>query len=450
MQQLEQQMTVARTEVRKKPRVELQATPGPTGSALTMIAPIREGHVEDLRRYLTGIGSDIRNNPDFVADELATVHFLRWLIVPKGAGASRDYLAFESNYDGTLNAHLDDLLRAGARAIHRMYQHCEGYPVGGSELADSDFEKAKAYLSTGSIPYAAFYRANPHKTAKRVVLEGQIRDAIETFLDAKRPELVGLPKKEIYSRIREHVRALKLLDTIETVPMPRPPRESMLQLALRLLPTAIPLLFLLPVIAPLLLLKELTDATWSPKEGSGRSTAVSNLKELEDRLVQNQLSHFVPVKAGILRRYVLRNVLHTIDTLAHHYFNQGELGGIPTIHFARWAFLEEDHLLLFYSNYDGSWENYLGDFIDIAAVGLTSVWSNTKKFPRTLCLVGKGARDEERFKSWTRAHQLETQIWYSAYPKLSVKNTLKNAAIAEGLVKPPTDERALEDFLALL
>ena len=33
--------------------------------------------------------------------------------------------------------------------------------------------------------------------------------------------------------------------------------------------------------------------------------------------------------------------------------------------------------LLFLSNYGGSWESYLEDFITKAHTGLTGVWSNT-------------------------------------------------------------------------
>ena len=80
------------------------------------------------------------------------------------------------------------------------------------------------------------------------------------------------------------------------------------------------------------------------------------------------------------------------------------------------------HRLLFFSNYDGSWESYLGEFIDRAACGLTAVWSNTVGFPRTCRLLGAGARDEEAFKQWTRRHQILTQVWWSGVPDSTVQN----------------------------
>ena len=95
--------------------------------------------------------------------------------------------------------------------------------------------------------------------------------------------------------------------------------------------------------------------------------------------------------------------------------------------------------LLFFSNYDGSWENYLGEFIDHASVGLTAVWSSTESgtnrgFPDTQWLALKGgARDEQRFKAFARNSQRRELIWYSAYPDLSVKNIGNNQKIHDGL-----------------
>jgi hypothetical protein len=89
--------------------------------------------------------------------------------------------------------------------------------------------------------------------------------------------------------------------------------------------------------------------------------------------------------------------------------------------------------LLFLSNYDGSWESYLNDFIDKAAIGLTAVWSNTVGFPRTRFLAFRGARDGPRFKHWARANQTATTAWYRAYDGLTLATIDNNSAIREGL-----------------
>jgi len=106
---------------------------------------------------------------------------------------------------------------------------------------------------------------------------------------------------------------------------------------------------------------------------------------------------------------------------------------IGTIHYARWFHLPGTDKLIFLSNFDGSWESYLGDFIDKAAVGLTAVWSNTVDFPRTRFLAFGGAADGPRFREWARAHQCRTDVWYSAYPDLSMPAIDNNSAIRDGL-----------------
>ena len=148
------------------------------------------------------------------------------------------------------------------------------------------------------------------------------------------------------------------------------------------------------------------------------------------------------------------NRLHQINLLARVTYNEGNLGPMSTIHYARWVVVTRPDLvgkaapsLLFFSNYDGSWESYLGDFVEKASKGLSAIWSNTEDFPRTRLLVFEGARDEDVFKTWTRDHQVRTELWFTAYEHLSVGNIRRNAKICEGLIKPPRD---LDAWLALL
>ena len=67
-------------------------------------------------------------------------------------------------------------------------------------------------------------------------------------------------------------------------------------------------------------------------------------------------------------------------TLINNFFVKGKLMGIPTIHFARWVLIDNNKHMLFFSNFDGSWQQYLGDFIDKSGWGLTGIFSNTVRF----------------------------------------------------------------------
>jgi hypothetical protein len=197
---------------------------------------------------------------------------------------------------------------------------------------------------------------------------------------------------------------------------------------------------------------ELRDARVRRRQPSFQTPELRRVRDFigleEDRVDQNGLTHLVPIKPGWYRTFALRTMLMLVTALAVAGSLVGRLGGIETIHFARWVVLP-DRRLLFFSNYDGSWEAYLGHFIDKASMGLTMIWCNTQWYPKTRLLLFKGARDEGAFKAWTRAHQVPTQVWYSAYPQLSVADVLRNARIRELLGGTLTPTSSAE-LLALL
>jgi hypothetical protein len=181
---------------------------------------------------------------------------------------------------------------------------------------------------------------------------------------------------------------------------------------------------------------ETTDAVFEPifnkeeREHVARTTANENL------FFQNGLSNVVEVKATWFRRCLLRGVLFLIDTLARDYFVNGKLGQIPSIHAAHWYLLDGGRRLAFVSNYDSSWESYLGDFIDQASSGLTAVWSNTAGYPRTRWLAFAGSNAGQRFKAWSHHIQVETPVWYSAYPNVSIVEVNDATLIRRGLADP--------------
>jgi len=137
-------------------------------------------------------------------------------------------------------------------------------------------------------------------------------------------------------------------------------------------------------------------------------------------------------------------VLWAVNLLARARATHGELSGIPSIHFAHWSMIDSGRRLLFLSNFDGSWENYLDDFIDKASTGLTGVWSNTLNFPRTYFLIFGGAKDGPRFKAVARDGQSVTNAWYSAYRDQTVQGIDNNSTIRENLLKPLDKAKAAE------
>jgi hypothetical protein len=178
---------------------------------------------------------------------------------------------------------------------------------------------------------------------------------------------------------------------------------------------------------------------------------VARLTTLEDHMVSNQFSAFGDVKPGPFRRYTLIAVLFLLNFAARHIFNKGYLTRVQTIHFAHWIFLDDKQRVLFFSNYDGSHEAYMDDFINKVAWGLNLVFSNGIGYPRSRWLVKGGAEYEGRFKNHLRRHQLCTDVWYKAYPDATATELARNSRIRQGLEKTAfRDARAIRAWLSLI
>ena len=168
---------------------------------------------------------------------------------------------------------------------------------------------------------------------------------------------------------------------------------------------------------------------------------VEAILERENHCAQNHMVNVSTIKPGFLRLGItLPLALYIVgSSIGARLYKQGFLSDIGTIHCAQWVRLPGTNKLLFFSNYDGSWQSYLEDFITKANVGLTAIWSNTTNFPRTRWLFLDGATDGDRFKRWARRQQIPTPFWYSAYPDLTTSRIRTNALVRGGLESPVTE-----------
>ncbi|MGA2126605.1 MAG: hypothetical protein ABSG76_10685 [Xanthobacteraceae bacterium] len=190
---------------------------------------------------------------------------------------------------------------------------------------------------------------------------------------------------------------------------------------------------------------EATDSieTHSPPQAVSREMFAH-----ENRFAQNHMISITQRKPGWLRWFTMRLVFWVINLAATRYYPPGFLSDIGTIHFARWVTVPRTRDVLFLSNYGGSWESYLEDFITKAHGGLTGVWSNTVGFPRAKNLVQLGATDGDRFKRFARHSMVPTRFWYSAYPDITTATIRSNALIRAGLSGAMTEDEAI-NWLAL-
>lgn len=166
----------------------------------------------------------------------------------------------------------------------------------------------------------------------------------------------------------------------------------------------------------------------------------------------HEQSHIISAsdfKPGILRRLTFAFAMWGIGVFARHYTRPGFILSMGTIHFARWLRLPDAEKLIFFSNYDGTWESYLEDFITKAHPGQTAAWSHGIGFPPTVGLIGEGAKNGDLFKRWVRRQQQLTGCWYSALPHLTLDRIRAQALIHHGLARA-SDAAAARDWLDLL
>ncbi|WP_380871994.1 hypothetical protein ACFB49_29490 [Sphingomonas sp. DBB INV C78] len=196
-------------------------------------------------------------------------------------------------------------------------------------------------------------------------------------------------------------------------------------------------------------LRRAEKSDWlSERAPDAQELAAIFARENADGHVQNHMVSHTVLKPGLLRKLTVRLAFFAISRLTALNPKPGHLNDIGTIHFARWINLPGTRDFLFFSNYGGSWESYLEDFITKAHQGLTAIWSNTVGFPHTRNLFADGATDGERFKRYARQSMLHTPFWYCAYPRLTTANIRTNSLIRRGLASAMSEDEAVR-WLAL-
>ena len=431
--------------------------------ALLIMTTVMPDHVQELTSLLGRMVDcpSIENNRWVPFERLKSIHFARWAILP-GADDAHGcaipaQLLFASNFDGPKNSHLAELVDvAGQSGLDEIYGHCDGYPNQPTR------ENRLAYLLDHQVDYNVFYRGTPGRTVERIHQERELYQAIQTFLDSlEHPE--NMSPAAIRTAVQRFVldqNQSRFLWAKTPPPSRRRPLACLLSENLGkagLLLAALLLVIclwwgfaaLIPAGALLVLaILYLVALRWHERRDT--EDQLENfcpelkLVELEDLVVQNQMTSVLNIKPGWFRLLTLKLVLGIVNLVAR-CSNTGFLGGIPSIHFARWAIVDDNRRLLFLSNFDGSWENYLGDFIDKAAGGLTAIWTNTVGFPKTRWLFREGgARNAQRFKAYARKSQFPTQVWYSAYKQLTVQNINNNSRVRAGLYGDHSEAELLD------
>jgi hypothetical protein len=354
------------------------------------------------------------------------------------------YLAFLGSCDGPADECIADLAGRAGAGLRRIFAHCDGFD------AQTDL---LAWMKSHQRPLAASYINWVGRTVRQIREESALRRA----LAARVPRLPLGSGWEAQQLRRE------LIDFVDTEvsagrlgltpPDPTPVRWQVAKL-LNLVAIPLAALILLPfliVLAPLFIFvlrtKEESDPEVCPPLDPA---ALVELQKLEDHDVSNQYTAIGTVKPGLFRRWLVTVLLVLIEYTCRHVFTRGFLARVQTIHFAFWAFLDNKCRLIFTSNYDGGHEAYMDDFINKVAWGLNLAFSHGVGWPRTRWLVARGARIEDKFKRYQRRHQVPTEVWYKAYPGLTLADLKRNQRIREGLERVCVSNAQAEAWVQLL
>lgn len=417
-------------------------------NGVTILTKLKTDKVDRAKEILAQLSAGLADNQTLF-HQSKTTHFSRWVVLDTAehpeAGSFEPSLIFASNFDGPLDEYLLSLLDIDLELFRKLYSCCIG--MGDSETHHNLFE----YLMRHQIRNSCYFRAHIGRTAELIKREELLRINIDALLTENYQDWKDLSSVEVRSAIQKKIRdnpeqSWAMVEPgWQKTPFLYKYSVCILGLVLLGLAAALDLLGTLLVLV-IVLLWMIRRAECSEVQNSNSVDAkqFATLVDLEDRIVQNQMTSITFVHPTKFRRFILKTVLSAIDLLARTQFRDGRLGLITTIHFARWIVIDEGRRLVFFSNYDGSWENYLGDFIDRASLGLTSIWSNTIGFPDTRFLVLGGSRDELRFKNYARNSQIKTDFWYSAYRGLSSENVLNNSEIRRGLIGELSESQSKE------
>jgi hypothetical protein len=413
-------------------------------------APLRAGARPSIDELLASMarkpGLADPDNPILPFARFAKIHFARVLVLDDRTLADRTHfpnlyfpcpvrLALLVVCDGSAEAQIDELAEVAGDGLRRLFSHCD------------DFEEStdlRRWLHANLVRSATFYM----NWRGRTVLQSREEAVLHGVLREELAQLPAATPRETRRALREAVarRGVKLT--------PHAPTPIGRRLAgwvdLIVVPIIILLMTpLLILLAPLLAIKLRRLEKANPVIAPRRSVELmEELSRYEDHDITNPFGAMGSVQPGLFRRWVASYLLWLIDWAARHITTRGKLGRVRTIHCARWIFVDDKKRMYFASEYDGSHEAYMDDFVNKVAFGLNLSFTHAIGFPKTRWLLWGGASRERDWKNFLRRHELPTPVWYKAYPGLTCQDLARNERLRKGLESGRDDDRSIRRWLA--
>lgn len=425
-----------------------------------VLAPVPPGAITELRALLQTMnrrpGTADPNNALVPFGSFETLHFARFVILEDSTLSDLDvfgpeaafpdapiYLAFLGDCDGSGDTLLADFANRAAPGLRQIFAHCEGFDQNGDLLQ---------WMRNHSVKPEANYVNWIGRTVRQIHEDAALHEALSSYLTALN---LDDPPQEIRRALIREVeekgpqlseeaptppsfqirRALTILAALLTVYIILLPLLKLTLWTALLLYGAVVLLAgaALAVFVAQLRRHEKTDPDVQNPPLPPSNEHLMRLGELLDQDVTNQYTAFGSFKPGLFSRRTTTVLWRLVNLATPILYPHGNLARIKTIHFARWVFLDNKRRGLFASNYDGSSESYMDDFVNKVAFGLNLTFSRGVGYPRTHFLLCGGAQNEQAFKNVQQRHALPAEVWYKAYPGLTLVDIARNARIREGL-----------------
>jgi hypothetical protein len=444
-------------------------------------APIAPGGAAELRRLLATMNrSPGMADPDNALVPFGafdTLHFARFVILDDvsladlsvfGPGAEFPnapvYLAFLGDCDGSAERLLAAFADRAGDGLRKIFVYCSGFDPNASLLQ---------WMRRHSVRPSASYVNWIGRTVRQIREEADLHNALAERLAAYLAR--GLPAERYRPR---HIRdALVWSVTADgpwlSAPEPTPLRWQLRRLFSALAAAAVVYIAALPALrlsacaalwlygvvllviaaAAAAYLVALRRHETTAPDLRGKSQPPSDahlvaLGALQDHDVTNQYTAFGAFRPGAFSRWTTTVVWWLVNLATPILYPRGNLGRIKTIHFARWVFFDGKRRGMFASNYDGSSESYMDDFVNKVAFGLNLTFGQGVGYPRTRFLLWGGAAFEQDFKNAQRRHALPTEVWYKAYPGLALADIARNTRIRRGLERRAMTEIEIRQWLA--
>jgi len=128
--------------------------------------------------------------------------------------------------------------------------------------------------------------------------------------------------------------------------------------------------------------------------------------------------------------------------------------GLSIIHFARWVIIKrnqwpdlgqgkqnlQNDYMLFCSNFNGTWDQYIDAFSDGIPNGLDLFWFTSTRYPHSIPITP--------FKDYIRANQIDTDYYYNATPGAAQRDIKSALRIRRAILSLAGQHKTLtpEDF----